>query len=58
MVKFVISLTNEHTYVNYCRNHVGVRYRDILPSFCQISHTFEERFLSHKSLKYLPQKIH
>ena len=40
-------------------DHFGVRYGDILTSFCQISHTFGQReiLLSNKILKYFPPKI-
>ena len=38
-----------------CRDHFEAWYGDILPSFCQISHTFDQReiLLSHNILKYL-----
>ena len=40
----------------------GSLWGDIIPSFCQISHTFDkisemEILLTHNILKYLPQKI-
>ena len=40
--------------IDKIRDHSGARYRDILPSFCQISHTFDQReiLLSHNILKY------
>ena len=41
------------------RNNFGARYGHILPSFCQISHSFDQReiLLSHNILKYLNQKM-
>ena len=43
----------------YQGSHWGEIYGDIPSSFCQISHTFDQReiLLSHKILKYFPQKI-
>ena len=45
------------------RDHFGARYGDILPYFCQISHTFVQRgyiryHTPHNILKYFPQKIY
>ena len=41
-------------------DHFGARYGDILSSFCQISHTFDqgEILLYRNILKYLHQKIY
>ena len=45
-------------YILHIRDRLGARYMDILPSFCQISDTFDqsEILLSYYILKYLPQK--
>ena len=41
------------------RKHFGARYGDILTSFCQISHTIDQKeiLFSHDILKYLSEKI-